>query len=585
MVHFMKKHLVVRILAVITAVMVAIAAGNVVTQIVQTESAVEEAVNSYNMRIADSYAGQLRPERYAEFLLRPEEGDLYWSLRQELDRFRNQIGALYVYFVKLDEKDEPRIMIDGRPRGDIDASPINELADMPPDAIKAVKAGSPASTPIIVNPEYGTYLSAYAPVKLANGTLVGALGIDTDAAVFDRLTANIIKDSIPLYALILAVTVAGIAIVIWFVRRALRPLQTLTASAELMAGGDLAQASAILRATPVRSADEIGTAYKAMLTMSGNLHERVRGLVVNMDKTSDQLVASSETFAGHAERMLAVSETMNESVRHIDAGVESQKQSADDSAVAMEEISQGIVRIAESSSTVSDAAVRALEIARAGERAMGSMNGQIRDIASTAAQTLDNAKRLKAYTDEIDDVLGSVREFAEQTKLLALNASIEAARAGEHGQGFTVVAKEVRKLADASASAVHRITDLLGNIGKESGSISEEMEGASRDIAEGVRLSGEAAESFGHTVSAFRLVSEQIIDISATTEQLSAGSEQVAATVGSIADIAGRVSEQSRQIRTLSGRQLDMMKQVSEASSVLSDSTQEMKKAIKQVNV
>ncbi|GAA3399603.1 methyl-accepting chemotaxis protein [Paenibacillus hodogayensis] len=585
MVQFIKKHLVVRILVVVTAVMVAIAAGNVVTQTAQTKSAVEEAVNSYNMRIAESYAGQLQPERYAEFLRNPVEGDLYWSLRQELDRFRKQIGALYVYFVRLDDSETPRIMIDGLPQGNSSASPINELSDMPPAAVQAVKAGRSASTPIIANPEYGTYLSAYAPVRLADGTLVGALGIDTDAAVFDRLSANIIKNSLPLYALIAAVTLAGIAIVIWFVRRALKPLHTLTASAELMAGGDLAQASAVLRATPHRSEDEIGTAYRSMLAMSGNLHERVRGLVVNMDQTSDQLVASSETFADHADRMLALGETMNESVRHIDAGAASQKQSADDSALAMEEIAQGIVRIAESSSTVSDAAVRALDIAHDGKQAMGSMNIQIREIASTASQTLGNAKRLKAYTDEIDEVLHSVREFAEQTKLLALNASIEAARAGEHGQGFTVVAKEVRKLADASASAVQRITALLGNIGKESGAISFEMEETARDIAEGVRLSGVALESFGHTVSAFRLVSEQIIDISATTEQLSAGSEQVAATVGSIADIASRVSEQSRQIRTLSGSQLELMKQVSHASAVMSDRTQEMRKAIKQVNV
>lgn len=585
MIQFMRKHLVARIVAVITAIMVAVAAGNVVTQIVQTESAVAEAINSYNMRIAESYAGQLRPERYAEFLQRPVEGDLYWSLREELDRFRTQIGALYVYFVVIDASGEPRIMVDGRPRGDSLASPINELSDMPPYAMQAVKDGKSAGTPIIEHPDYGAYLSAYAPVTLANGTLLGALGIDTDAAVFEGLATNVIWDSAPLYALIFVITVAGIAVVFWFVRRALKPLRTLTASAELMAGGDLARAGAVLRAAPVRSVDEIGGAYRSMLAMSGNLHERVRGLVVNMDKTADQLVASSSDFASHADRMLNVSETMDEAVRRIDAGAQVQKQSADDSAAAMEQIAEGIVRIAESSSTVSDAAVRALDIAREGERTMGSMSGQIRELAASASLVHDHAARLKAHTDEIDDVLGSVREFAEQTKLLALNASIEAARAGEHGQGFTVVAKEVRKLADASASAVHRIASLLGSIAAESGKISAEMDGASREMAEGVRLSSAAEASFRHTLEAFRLVSEQIIDISATTEQLSASSEQVAATVGSIADIAGSVSDQTHQIRSLSGRQLEMMRQVGEASAAMSGNTEEMRRAIRQVNV
>lgn len=584
MISILKKHLIVRLLVVISAVMIALAAGNVVTQFVETESAVEQAVSSYNKRIAESYAAQLKSERYAEFMKKPAEGDLYWSLREELNRFREQIGALYVYFVVL-EGDVPKLMIDGQTRDAKDASPIGELTDMPPEAVKAIRAGQAASTPIIVNPEYGTYLSAYAPMKLADGTLVGAIGIDTDAAVFEKISMGIMKSSFLLHALILLATILGIAIVIWFVRRALRPLPALTAGAELMAEGDLFQANKLLRATTVRSEDEIGRAYKSMLTMSRHLHERVRGLVLNMEGTSEHLVASSETFAGHADSMLALSETMNESVRQIDQGAEAQKKSADDSAGAMEEITQGIVRIAESSSTVSDAAVRALDIAQAGEEAIGKANAQILDIAATAAQTLDHTKQLQSYTSEIDEVLGAVREFAEQTKLLALNASIEAARAGEHGLGFTVVANEVRKLAEESSLAVKRIADLLGNIVRASGGIGTEMEGAARDIAEGVRLSATAAESLKHTLEAFRLVSEQIIDISATTEQLSAGSEEVAATVGSIADIAGRVSEQSRQIRTLSARQLDLMKQVSEASSDMSERTQEMRSAIKQVNV
>ncbi len=104
--------------------------------------------------------------------------------------------------------------------------------------------------------------------------------------------------------------------------------------------------------------------------MSEHLNERVRGVVVNVEKTSEQLVSSSQTFAGHADQMLQLGETMNGSVQHIYEGAHAQKKSADDSALAMEEIAQGIVRIAESSSTVSTAAVQSLEIVQAGESAM-----------------------------------------------------------------------------------------------------------------------------------------------------------------------------------------------------------------------
>lgn len=585
MVQLLRTKLVARIVVIIAIVMIAASAGSLIMQMAQNESVVEDTVNSYNMRVASSYSAQMQTERYSEFLRNPVEGELYWSLRGELNQFRSQIGALYVYFVMIDENGDPRIMIDGQPEEDELASPIFELTDMPMYAVQAVKAGETASTPILVNPDYGSYLSAFAPVALPDGTLIGALGIDTDAAVFERLAANVMRESVPFYLLMLVVTAGGIAVVYWFVRRSLKPMQTISASAEWMAAGDLARAGEVLRSAPVRSVDEIGSAYRSMLVMSEHLHERVRNLVVHMDQTVDQLVVSSADFESHSNQMLGMSERMDQAVRQIDEGVASQKQSADDSAAAMEQITQGIVRIAESSSTVADAAIRALDIARGGEQAVSSMNGQMNALAQSASSVHAHAVRLKGHTNEIDGVLGAVRDFAEQTKLLALNASIEAARAGEHGRGFTVVANEVRKLADASAEAVHRISSLLDGIADESGKIGVEMDNASREMAEGLKLSRDAESSLRHTLEAFRLVSEQIIDISATTEQLSASSEEVAATVDSIADIAGTVFEQTRQIRDWSGSQLATIRQVGETSAALSESTQEMRKAIRQVNV
>ncbi|CAM4379809.1 methyl-accepting chemotaxis protein [Paenibacillus endophyticus] len=585
MVTVLKKHLIVRILCAMTAVMILIAAGYIGTQVVQTKSAVEEAINSYNIRIAESYAVTLQIDRFSEFLKEPKETELYWSLREELSHFRTQIGARYVYFVRFADNLEPRIMIDGLPKDASDASPIDEVTDMPAEAAEAVVAGRNASSPLIENPVYGSYLSAYVPLKNESGTVVGALGIDTDAAVFQQLAADVIWESMPLYIMMLLITLVLIGAIVWFVRRSLQPLQTVTASAEKMASGDLAEANAILRATPVTSVDEIGTVYRAMLTMSENLNERVRGVVVNVGKTSEQLVSSSQAFASHADQMLQMGETMNGSVQHIYEGAHAQKKSAEDSALAMEEIAVGIVRIAESSSTVSNAAVQSLESAQSGETAMKQLNNQIRSISVSTAQTLDMARQLKEYTGQIGLVIGSVSEFANQTKLLALNASIEAARAGEHGAGFMVVAKEVRKLAEASAASVQQISTLLGNIETESGTISTEMEKVSLEINDGVSLSGEAAEAFLQAVASFRLVSEQIMEVSAATEQLTAGSEEVAATVSSIAHIASGVSDQTEQIQTLTAKQLEMMKQVQEASALLSENTRDMREAVAKVNV
>lgn len=585
MFSFIRKSLIARILCVMTAVILGIAAGNIAIQWANTGSAVKGTISSYNMNIASHYVTQIDAGRYSDFLTEPQETDLYWSLRDELDQFRKSIGARFVYFVRIDKDNKPLLMIDGRPKGDPLASPINEKTDMPADAVEAVLAGENASSPVIKNPEYGDYISAFVPMKDAKGALVGALGIDTDVSVLGTVTRDVLFQSLPLYGIILVLSLAALGIMAWFITRALRPLRTITESAGTMARGDLAEAARILHAHPVKSQEEIGTAYRAMLRMSDDLNARVKGMVSHVSTASDFLYGSSETFARNADDVLRMSETVNNKIGDIYSGASTQTEGAESSALAMNEMAQGISRISASAAFVSESAVSALEMVESSQAAMNEMNRQMKSISLSTGQTLDMAMLLQGYASEIEGALAAIRQFADQTKLLALNASIEAARAGEHGRGFTVVAGEVRKLAEGSAAAVERVADLLIHIGEASVSIGSQMTGASREVGEGVRMSTEAEAALRQASSAFREVAEQIIDVSATAEQLSAGSEEVAATVGSMAYIAGGVSEQTRQIRELTDFQLEKIKEVYEASMVISANANDMREVIRQVSV
>jgi methyl-accepting chemotaxis protein len=580
-----KKHLALRIVAAITAVILLLSIGYVSLQILNTKTAAKEVISDNGMRLAKSYAVQLNASQYEEFLKNPQENELYWSLRQELDRFRTQIGALYVYLVRIDEQQQPLLMIDGQPKNSESASPINEVTDIPADAIKAVQQGGNASSSLIDNPKYGKYVSSYAPVLNSEGKFIGILGIDTEAAVVDSITANVLGKSVFYYLLMFGVTIVGIGFIVFFIIRALRPLRVITSSAESMATGDLAQAGVILSSNPVKSEDEIGITYQAMLKMSGNLNEIIRKIVSNIAQTSDQMVSSSERFTGDALHMLDMNKIIRESIQQIMEGAESQKLSADDSAIAMEEIASGVQRISEFSMTVSDAAVSALEIAASGKETTLRVKNQVNNIYTKAEEATQMVAILKGHSQKIEGVLASITGFSNQTKLLALNASIEAARAGEHGRGFAVVAGEVRKLAEASSSSVLSIAPLLNSIQSESQRIGEKMDDAANEIREGVLLSEQAEQSFGHVVEVFRLVTSQIQDVAAAAEQMSAGSEEVAVSVNGIAFIAKEVSEQTHQINELTNQQLDKMQHVADASSTLSSMTHEMRMAVQQVKV
>lgn len=584
MIGFFRKRLVMRIAAVVTLVITIIAVGSMLTQIANVKLAAQRAIASYNIQIAESYVKQLDTASYLGFAKDPKENEEYLRIRDELDDFRVRIGAMYVYFVKIDEKGSPLIMVDGMKDAD-KASAINEVTDIPANAVQKLLQGETASSPIINNPEYGDYISSYAPILDSSGGLAGVIGIDTGIAVIGGIETDILKSSLPLYVILLIAALVGIAVVMWFVVRGLRPLHALKSSVEKMAQGELAEANRTLTAYRLRSKDEIGTTYEAMIHMSGNLNKIVSDMVGGVASTTELLSESTKAFNRSTDEMLAMSRTVDRAVEEIRQGAHTQKQSASDSAHAMEEIAKGINDISESSNVVSDAAAAALTAAESGQQRMTVMKKQMENISEVSGEVTTMVQVLNNYSAEISGALHTVRDFASQTKLLALNASIEAAHAGEHGRGFAVVAEEVRKLAEASSSSMERISDLLLRIEQESQQIGTRMVDTAQEIGQGVIYTAEAELTFSQVVDAFQLVTQRIQEVSAAAEEITAGSEEAAASVNTISQISAGVSDHSDEIYRLMQDQSVMFRKVAETSTMLEQQTNEMSEAVEKVKV
>lgn len=584
MITLFRKHLAARIIAIVACIMLILSSGSLVLQIANIKQASQEAISSYNIRVAESLASQLDASEYAAFAQKPEENSQYAAIRKELDDFRQRTGAMYVYFAKINEQGTPLIMVDGMMDPD-KASPINEVTDIPTDAVQKLLKGETASSPIIDNKEYGRYISSYAPLLDKSGALAGVIGIDTSVAVIGNIEAVILRSSIPFYGLLLAFTLAGIAFVMWFILRGLRPMAPLKASMDSMARGELAEAGRILQTYPHKGEDEIGSVYQSMIRMSGNLNQIVRGMVEGVASTTGILTASTTQFSQNAEEMLELNRTVDTSVELIRQGAVSQRQGAGDSARAVEEIAKGITDISESSLAVSDAATEALGAAQSGQQNVMRMKGQMAEIAEAADQAAVKVRALNGYSEEISQALQVVKDIAAQTKLLALNASIEAAHAGEHGQGFAVVAAEVRKLAEAAGTSVQMMSALLLGIQQESLQIGVQMETAGARIAEGAALAVEAEMAFVHTVQVFGLVVQRIQDVSAAAEQITAGSEEAAASVQEISRVSSDISGRLEGIYRLTRQQSAMFRKVTETSDQLSRQTGDLNEAVAKVAV
>jgi methyl-accepting chemotaxis protein len=344
------------------------------------------------------------------------------------------------------------------------------------------------------------------------------LGIDYD---YGKVEARLNK--LLLQSVLLGVVAAALAIGIMLplLRMAILPLRMLRDKARLAAGGDLTVS------IPVTNGNEIGQAALSFNEMIGSLRE----LTVSIKQSAREVGESSANLKETAGQTAQATNEITESIQGVAIGTETQLVSSQECRTAMTEMAIGIGRIAESTGVVSDLALDTAHLAAEGGIVIDRSTGQIEQLEQHIEFAASAMQELNEYSHRIGDILAHITEVAGQTNLLALNASIEAARAGEHGKGFSVVASEIRKLAERSQASSEEITGILQAIGSRTATLTRTLGESAAAARESTSLAGSSGQSFRSILAAVEQVSTQVQEVSAAAEQMSASSEQIAASL------------------------------------------------------
>ena len=288
--------------------------------------------------------------------------------------------------------------------------------------------------------------------------------------------------------------------------------------------------------------------------------ERRLGLEVYASGDLDEMSVELDRLFGDLSRQLTQVKAVNDEIRALTgkvlsatdeqaSGAAQQAAAVTQTSATVEELAQTSRQIADNSQSVAATAERTLASAEEGMQSVADTAEGIEEIHQSTQVASDRILALGERSQEIGRVLVIIDDIAEQTKILALNAAIEAARAGEAGKGFSVVAEEIRKLADSVTESTSEIGRVVREIQSSSASLVMSTERATRKVEEGKVLARRTADSLDTIVQQVEETTDSAKQISVATRQQRTASDQVVISMREMALVSTQAAETSRRIQ------------------------------------
>lgn len=282
--------------------------------------------------------------------------------------------------------------------------------------------------------------------------------------------------------------------------------------------------------------------------------DEVSHLLASLEQMNHALSNLIGQTAESARQVTASAEELTSTTREVSSRTDSQTEQIMQISAAMEQMGVSIAEVAADATAVASAANHARDVAEEGNQNMTQSVAATERIVASVARSSTAIGELSEQIERISQVTQVIRDIADQTNLLALNAAIEAARAGEQGRGFAVVADEVRKLAERTASSTLSITETVNSVSGKTEQVVAAMATVSDDVNDNAKSSQTTRKLLGDIVDAASEVKRLIEHIANATREQTNASHNTAVSMERISQISEGNSERMHGVSAAAGK-------------------------------
>ena len=365
---------------------------------------------------------------------------------------------------------------------------------------------------------------------------------DATATLKSDMLQNAERNQIASLAIAATAVVVGLLLALSMISGLTRQLDALLGSMKQLAGGR----GDLTRRIDVKGENELAQTAQAFNDFMDGLHRIITGVQGN----ADQVSAAARELSATAHRLATSSHQQSEA--------------AASTAAAVEEITTGINQVSDNVGSARENAEQATQLSTKGQALIANATTEMRRITETVHASSQSIESLRERSEQISGIANVIKEIADQTNLLALNAAIEAARAGEQGRGFAVVADEVRKLAERTGNATNEIKQMIETIQQETQGAVDQMASGNTQLESGARMVNElvaplqamreganaSLTNLTDLANATREQSAASVDIARHVEQIARMAEESSSAIDGAANSASQLEELATAMRT-----------------------------------